>query len=246
MTTEVLDAVDAISWSDVLLQRLQSAEATLGAKQGLRDEKSWLTSAIERLGAARADAGDVLARAMRLPELESLRVEHAEVLQNAAVDAVERLHAGITFHAGTRAPMLEALYGKVKLPTMRRADRDDFEKFCADFEKRLNSSYVKRMLGEAAFAFATPVIEELRAAFTAWRGAFTAEPIPDTEAAALRDEVLGRARRLELPLTQARLLAEAALAPLKNAFDEAGLGQRPRRRVVRPADQGQTTKPKNT
>jgi hypothetical protein len=31
-------------------------------------------------------------------------------------------------------------------------------------------------------------------------------------------------------MTRARLLAEAALAPLKNAFDDSGIGQKPKRR----------------
>jgi hypothetical protein len=46
----------------------------------------------------------------------------------------------------------------------------------------------------------------------------------------LREEIVGHARRLELPMRQARLLAEAALAPIRNAFEDSGIGQKPKRR----------------
>ncbi len=230
MTLGLLDAFDGISWSETLLQRLHAASAELGRKQGLHAEKEWLTQAVDRLEAAREGVGDVLRRAMRLPELESLREDHARSLQQTAVDAVERLQAGITFHAGARAPILEALFGKLKYPVLRRADREDFERFCADFERRLASSYCKRMFADPQYEFAGPVLEEVRTAFGDWRQAFSAERLPAAQETALRDELEGHARRLELPMRQAKLLAEAALAPIRNAFEDSGLGQRPKRR----------------
>lgn len=230
MTTGLLDAFDSISWSETLLSRLHAASAELSRKQGLHVEKEWLNQAIDRVTAAREGLGDVLVRAMRLPELEALREDHARALQQAAVDAIERLQAGITFHAGTRSPVLEALFGKVKFAVVRRADKDDFERFSVDFEKRLNSSYCKRMFADPQFQFIGPVLEELRTAFTAWRNAFSAERLPASEETAIRDELDSSARRLDLPMRQARLLAEAALSPLRNAFEDSGLGNRPKRR----------------
>jgi len=230
MTTGLLDAFDSISWSETLLARLHAASADLSRKQGLHVEKEWLNQAIDRVTAAREGVGDVLIRAMRLPELEALREDHARALQQAAVDAIERLQAGITFHAGTRSPVLEALFGKVKLPNVRRADKADFERFGSDFEKRLNSSYCKRMFADPQFQFIGPVLEELRTAFTAWRNAFSAERLPVNEETAIRDDLDSSARRLDLPMRQARLLAEAALSPLRNAFEDSGLAHRPKRR----------------
>lgn len=232
MTMSLSEAFDVVAWSQTLLERLETAQGELDKKQGLKDEKGWLMLAIDRLAAARGELADLNQRAMRLPELESAREDHARTLQSAAVDAIERLQAGITFVAGTRAPLLEALFGKVKLPQARRADREDFERFAADFEKKLASSYSKRMLAESSFAPVAPVLEQVRTAVAAWRGGFSPEPLTPHEASLLRDEIVAHARRLELPMRQARLLAEAALAPLKNAFEDSGIGQKPKRRKV--------------
>jgi hypothetical protein len=230
MTMTLAEAFDVVAWSQTLLERLEVAQGELDKKQGLHDEKGWLMLAIDRLGAARGELGDLTQRAMRLPELESAREEHARTLQNAAVDAVERLQAGVTFVAGTRAPLLEALFGKVKLPQARRADRDDFERFVADFDKKLSSSYCKRIMAESSFGPVLPVVDQVRGAVAAWRAGFSPEPLTPSEESLLRDEIVAHARRLELPMRQARLLAEASLAPLKNAFDDSGIGQKPRRR----------------
>ncbi len=230
MTMTLAEAFDVVAWSQTLLERLETAQAELDKKQGLKDEKGWLMLAIDRLAASRGELGDLNQRAMRLPELESAREEHARTLQNTAVDAIERLQAGVTFVAGTRAPLLEALFGKVKLPQARRADREDFERFVADFEKKLSSSYCKRIMAESSFAPVVPVIDQVRGAVTAWRAGFSPEPLTPSEESLLRDEIVAHARRLELPMRQARLLAEAALAPLKNAFDDSGIGQKPKRR----------------
>ncbi len=235
MTTGLLDAFDSISWSETLLARLHSASADLSRKQGLSVEKEWLSQAVERVTSARDGIGDLLGRAMRLPELEGLREDHARALQQNAVDSIERLQAGITFHVGTRAPILEALFGKLKYAMIRRADKEDFERFASDFEKRLNSSYCKRMFADQQFHFAAAVIDEVRTSFTAWRAAFSGERLPAAEESALRDELESQARRLDLPMRQARSLAEAALAPIRNAFDESGLANRPKRRLAKPS-----------
>ena len=234
--TSLLDAFDTVSHSEQLLLRLESATAELSKKQGLKEEKAWLDTAMQRVASAREGVGDLLTRVLRLPELEPVREEHARTLQGAAVDAVERLHAGITFAAGSRAPILEALYGKLKLPVLRRCDREDFEKFCIDFEKRLNTSYAKRMFADPSFEIVGPALSQLQQAFATWRGLFSNEPMSDSAAQALRDELDAVARRLELPCRQARLLAEAALTPLKELLENSGVSQKPKKRVKAPDD----------
>jgi len=231
MTLPLLDAFDTVSHSEQLLRRLESAAAELSKKQGLKDEKAWLDTAIQRVTAARNGVGDLLTRVLRLPELEPVREGHARTLQGAAVDAVERLHAGITFAAGSRAPILEALYGKLKLPVLRRCDREDFEKFCADFEKRLNTSYARRMFADPSFELVTPALAQLQHAFATWRGIWSNEALSDSAAQALRDELDAVARHLELPCRQARLLAEAALTPLKELLENSGVSHKPKKRV---------------
>ncbi len=229
MMPSLLDAFDTVSHSEQLLKRLESATAELSKKQGLKDEKAWLEQATQRVAIARTGVGDLLNRVLRLPELDPVREGHARTLQSAAVDAVERLQAGITFAAGARAPLIEALYGKLKLPVLRRCDKEDFEKFTFDFEKRLNTTYAKRMFADESFQLVVPALAQLQLAFSTWRSIFSTEPL--TDAQALRDELDAVARRLELPCRQARLLAEAALTPLKELFENSGLGHKPKKRV---------------
>ncbi len=229
------DAYDLVAWSDVLHARLNAAFKDIARKQGLKDEKEWLGAAIELLESAREGAAEVLARATALPELEATREDRGRALQQAGVDAVERLQAGITFHGGARSPLLEAVFAKLKVPAARKAVKKDFEKFCADFEKRLATGYVKRMFADAAYEPVRPAAAQVRAAFEAWRAAFSPKPLSDADAKGLRQELSATAHRLEVPMRQARLLAEAALAPVKGAFEASGLGQRPKRRAAKAA-----------
>ncbi len=236
MTPSLLDAYDLVAHSAKLLTRLEAARAELSKKQGLAAEKSWLDEAARRLAAAREGLGDLTVRALRLQELDAIRDDAARTLQSAAVDAVEKLHAGIAFAAGPRAPLLEALYGRLKLPVLRKLDRVDFEKFCTDFEKRLNSTYAKRMFAEEGYAVVVPVLDTLRDTFATWRGVFSGATLSEADARALIDELEVAANRLELPAKQSRLLAEAALAPLKDLLETSQVTQKPKKRVKKPGD----------
>ncbi len=231
--TSILESYDAVAFASVLHERLTAATTRLAKSRGLAEEKAWLEAAAGRLSEARTPHLELLQRVARLPELEVVRSAQVSDLQNLAVDAVERLQAGITFHTGSRMPLLDSLFGKLKFASLRRADLAEFEKFCADFEKRLNTQYARRLLVTEAFAFAVPVIEQVRASFAAWRGGFVAEPLPEEEATALTQALRDAAAQVELPLRQVRLLAEAALAPLEGAFEESGLGAKPKKRAVK-------------
>jgi hypothetical protein len=243
MISSLLDAFDLVAHSEHLLLRLDGAAAELSKKQGLKDEKAWLDVARARLTTARTGIADLLTRVLRLPELEPVKEEQARLLQGAAVDAVERLHAGIAFAAGARAPLLEALYGKLKVPVLRRCDREDFEKFCLDFEKRLNTGYARRMFADPSFAVVVPALEQLQQSFATWRGVFSAVPLSESELQALRDELDSVARKLELPCRQARLLAQAALVPLKDLLEDSGLAQKPKRRGSKSSERDEDEHP---
>jgi len=233
MISSLLDAFDLVSHSEQLLARLDAASAELSRKQGLKEEKAWLELARQRLMTAREGIGDLQIRVLRLPDLEPVKEDQARILQGAAVDAVERLHAGISFAAGSRAPLLEALYGRLKIPVLRRCDREDFEKFCLDFEKRLNTGYAKRMFADPSFEVVLPALQQLAQAFNTWRGVFASTPLTEQELQALRDELDAVGRRLELPCRQSRLLAQAALVPLKELFENSGITSKPRKRGPR-------------
>ncbi len=236
MHTETsLAAYETVSSARDLTERLSYALAELSGKPGLTDEKGWLTTGIDRLNAAYAEVGDLLSRVMLLPELESVREDHLRSLQQEAVDSIERLQGGIMFHFGARAPIVETLFGRLKMPLIRRCESADFEKFCSDFEKRLASGYVTRMFGEPSFDLIRPALDALYASFGAWRAGLAGGTLAESMAQHLRDELDACARRLELPSRQARLLAEAALCPIRGAFDASGIGQRSKRRPVRNA-----------
>lgn len=228
MTSPLLEAFELIAQSEHLPPRLDAAAAELAKLPGFAEEKAWLEAARQRVAPARSRSPEgtsaLLVRVLRLPELEPVKPERTRVIQGAAVDALEHLHAAITFAGGPRSPLLEALYFKLKIPVLRRCDRDEFERFCTDFEKRLSSTYSRRMLTNETYApTVAPALEALHAAIATWRGLFDTEPLPESEAQALREQLLEAARGLEIPWRQARLLAQAALAPLKELEAAAAL-----------------------
>jgi len=170
-----------------------------------------------------------------LPELLEVRLEFAGMLQQRWVDALEKLVAGVTFHAGSRAPMLEALLPHVKFPHLRKANREAVAAYQADFDKRLKLSYVQRMFAEPAWAFAPPCVEAIRAAFGEWQSSFSSESMDGETAAPLREELCALGEKLAVLTGQAKLLAEAALLPMPGTFAEHGLDAKPRKRGKRSA-----------
>jgi hypothetical protein len=230
-----LEATDLLRFADLFSERLAAASIELDRKRGLQREKGWLAAAAELVDAARAPAKGLLDRARMLPELAELREELAGSVQSAWVDALEKLLAGITFHVSSRSPIIEALFPHQKLVPLRRAPFEVAAKFQADFEKRARTGYVHRMITTDDFAFATPVLEQLRAAFADYQACFSDASMPEEDAAPIRQALVTAAENLETPLRQARLLAEAALLPVEGAFEQAGLGAKPRKRNPRPA-----------
>ena len=224
MTTSLIEAFEMVAQALQLAPRIEAAAAELAHAGGLAEEKTWIDAARRRLTtASESIPSDLLTRALRLPEIEPIKGDHARGVQGAVVDALEHLHAAITFAGGPRAPLLEALYYKLKIVPLRRVGPEEFEAFWGDFEKRLASTYAKRMLADETYAPVGPALELLRKAFATWRGIFIAEPAEGDEADALRGELEAAARRVDLAGRQAKLLAQAALAPLKDATDAAAL-----------------------
>ncbi|HYX92227.1 MAG TPA: hypothetical protein VE782_11725 [Myxococcaceae bacterium] len=230
MTLSPVEAVDLLRFADALSQRLEQASADLSRKRGLEREKQWLEQASGLLREALGHSTGLLDRARGLPEMAELREELAGSMQDAWVDALEKLLAGITFHVSSRSPIIEALFPTQKLPPLRRAPSDAVRTFHSDFEKRLKSGYVTRMLASEDFAFARPVIDGVREAYARWHSCFEESAIPETEAASIREALLSAAERVELAARQARHLAEAALAPIPGAFEEHQLAAKPKKR----------------
>ena len=237
MSPSPLEAYDVIRHSALLSERLAAAQAELEKKRGLKAEKEWLRAAGDLLGAAREPSQGILERARGLPGLEEARDELGAVSQGLWVDALERLLAGITFHAGPRAPVIEAVFPHAKLPALRKASREAALGFAEDLERRMKTSYVTRTFAEPAFAFALPVLDQLASAFAQWQAVYSGEDMPEPQAAEVLKELLAAAKRLELACRQAKLLADAALAPCGGLFEELGLSAKPKRRSAQPKEQ---------
>jgi hypothetical protein len=233
MSLSTLEAYDLVRFAEVFNARLVSAEELLAGRAGLEREKQWLATALQLVRTERAPAQAILEKVRDLPELEEVREEFAFTLQNAWIDTLEKVHAGITFCASSRAPVIEALFPHLKFPQLRRASRDTLQEFVTGYERRLKSSYVSRILAREDFAFVRPVLEQVAAAYTQWQSCFTPAVIPHEQAAPLRAELISLGKRLDLALRQARCLAEAALAPLPESFENSGLASKPRKRAAR-------------
>ena len=238
-TFEPLASYDLIRFCDQYQERLASAEAELAPKRGLKSEKEWLAISREVLREALGPSAGLLERARRLPELAEVREDFAAVYQGQWVDMLEKLHAGFTFHCGSRDPVIEALFPHVKFAALRKVGPEGTREYAAQLERRLKSSYLTRMLNEPAYAFAAPVLEQVKAAFAQWESAFggvsasEASDAPEAEFANLRTEMKEAAQRLDRALAQTRLLAEAALVPCEDIFEHAGLAAKPKKRPAK-------------
>ncbi len=237
MSDAIIEAFELARFAEQLSARLAEAHRQLPEGVDHRRERGWLETAEEMVNADVEPVRPLLARARLLPELSFLRDEVAEEFQNAWVDGLEKLVAGITFHAGSRAPVLEALFpARTKLPALRRANRAAATAFSTEFERRLKGSYVTRMFGQEDFAFVQPVVEAIQSAFSQYVAIFEGTALSDDEVAQLRSALTEAGQRIDRSTQQAKLLAQAALLPVDGAFENAGLSLKPRKRKVAAAE----------
>ena len=224
MPSTLVESFELMVHAEQLAPRLEAAATALAQLPGLAEENGWLAAARVRLGATRIESyGDLLNRALRLPELEGLKAERGKLLQAAVADEVERLQAGIAYAGGARSPLLDVLFHNLKVPALRKCGRPELERFCAEIERRLESSYARRMFTAEPYTAVMPTVHALGSAIATWRSVFTAPPIDDQAAAPLRRELELAGRTVEVSLRQARLLAQAALLPAGDLLDAAGV-----------------------
>jgi len=234
MALTTIEAYDLIRFADLLQDKLTGAMEELAQKRALKAEKEWLSAAAELLKTAREPTTGLLEKVRGLPELSEVRDEYAAEFQGQWVDALEKLVAGFTFHTSAKDPIIEALYPHQKFPSLRRAEREAVEEYQKDLEKRQKGGYVARQLAQPNYGFASPVLELINAAFAKWQTAFVGVGMGEDTAAELRKELLSSAKKLDLSVRQAKLLAEAALVPVPGMFEEAGLSARPKKRSAKP------------
>ncbi|WP_375765855.1 hypothetical protein NR798_29680 [Archangium gephyra] len=233
MSLSTLEAYDLVRFAEAIDSRLAAADELLAGRPGLEREKEWLATAIQIVRTERAPAPALLEKVRDLPELEEVREEFSFTLQNLWVDSLEKLHAGITFCASSRAPVIEALFPHLKFPQLRRASREAIQEFGAGYERRLKSSYVSRILARDDFSFVRPVLDQVATAYSTWQACFAPVQLPHEQAAPLRAELIALGKKLDVALRQARCLAEASLAPIPDAFENSGLAAKPRKRAAR-------------
>jgi len=224
MPSTLVESFELLVLAEQLPPRLETAAVALAQLPALDDEQAWLAAARARLATARTEShARLLDRALRLPELEALKGERGKLLQGAIADEVERLQAGIAYAGGARSPLLDVLFHNLKVPALRKCARGELERFCAELERRLASSYARRMFTGEPYVAVAPTVQALEAAIATWRSVFVDPPLAEPAVAALRDELAAAGRTVELALRQARLLAQAALLPAADLLDAAGL-----------------------
>lgn len=234
---EALEAHDWIAHARQVEQQLTTAAERLDALESpLDQERRWLEEAQALLASVRAQTEALLPRALRLPGMEDAREEAASARIEPWADAVERLLAGITFHAGPRAPVIEAVFPHKKLESLRRAKLTAARSYAEDLGRRLSSSYVARLLETEDFAFAVPVVEEVKERIAELMPSDEAEPPTGEEAEQLRVDLVQAAQQAEQRVRQARLLAEAALLPAEGVFRELGIQAKPKKRSGKKAE----------
>ena len=231
--SSTLESYELIRFAEAFEARLATAGEMLAGRPGLEPEKRWLADALELVRTTRAPSAGVLDHVKDLPELEEAREEYAFHQQGLWVDALEKLHAGITFTASSRAPVIEALFPHVKFPQLRRAPRDAVFEYAISYERRTKSAYVTRIFARDDFALVRPVMEQVSTAHAAWRSSHEPAPLTPEQENILREELVALGRKLEVALRQARLLSEAAVVPVPSVYEAAGLNLKPKRRAGR-------------
>jgi hypothetical protein len=233
MSLSTLEAYDLIRFAEAFEARLATASDVIAEREGLAPEKEWMATALRLVREALTPAPSLIERAKDLPELEEAREEFSFQQQNLWVDSLEKLHAGITFCASSRAPVIEALFPHLKFPQLRRAPQDAVNEFATAYERRLKSSYVTRIFTQDDFGFVRPVVDQVAKAYASWQASLTPASLSDSQALPLRMELAAIGEKLDIAVRQARLLAEAALVPVPGAFDSTGLAAKPKRRAGR-------------
>lgn len=233
--TSAPDAFEVLKFTQGFLTKLEEAQALLEQRGAGEFERGWIAQGIALVSSEARGIPAVLEQVRALPELTELAARMAEEDQGRWVDALERLVAGITFTAGSRSPLIEALFPHQKWPVLRRAIREDVVRFQAEFERRSKAGYVTRLLAADELSVVRPVFDQVAQAFARWQACFQPVRLSAEELEGLRGQLGAAAARADRVVRQARLLAEAALLAAEGgAYEALGLSAKPRRRKVEP------------
>jgi len=229
----IQEAQDLTAFGTQTVERLASARARFAAEHDEPTaERDWLEIAAQRVSSAVEGVQHALLEAAPLPEFASTRKVNRDALYNAWADAIEGVFDAIVANVSANGPLVEALFPHQRFAVLRKPGTSA-QNFWLEFERRADSTYVRRLCGDPEYAFLPPLLEAARAAERSLREALAPRALPEAQALELREAVSLAAERLELALRQARSLSEAAFAATPTHVSELGLDAKPKRRAAR-------------
>lgn len=229
----IQEAQDFIAFAQQTVERLAAAKARFDALHDEpTEERGWLETATARVTARLGNVQKALADASELPEFANARKVNREALSNAWADAIEGVFDAIVANVSANGPLVEALFPHQRFATLRKPG-SAAQNFWLEFERRADSSYVRRLCADPEYAFLPPLLEAARHSERSLREALTPRPLPEARALELREAVSVATQGLELSLRQARSLIDAAFAETPTLVSELGLDAKPKRRAPR-------------
>jgi len=229
----IQDAHDFSAFAAQTLERLAQASLRLSEDEAdVTAERGFIAFATERVSAALEGVRAALEAAQPLPEFANQRKVNREELANAWADAVEAVFDAIVANVSANGPLVEALFPHQRFATLRKPG-NSAQNFWKEFERRAESSYVKRLCADPEYAFLPPLLENARESEQRVRELVTPKPLPEEEQLVLRERVSTAVEKLELAVRQTRALAEAAFAHAPGAVSELGLDAKPKRKTPR-------------
>ncbi|HYQ46236.1 MAG TPA: hypothetical protein VER11_29910 [Polyangiaceae bacterium] len=229
----IQEAQDLSAFALQTAERLVAAQARFESTHDEpTEELSWLQVATRRVKTALENVRAALADAAPLPEFANARKVNRDALSNAWADAIEGVFDAIVANVSANGPLVEALFPHQRFATLRKPG-SAAQNFWLEFERRAESSYVRRLCSDPEYAFLPPLLEAARNSERSLREAQNPRPLPEPRALELREAVSVATQSLELALRQARSLVEAAFAATPGLVSELGLDAKPKRRAQR-------------
>jgi len=229
----IQEAQDLTAFASQTVERLAAASARFdSAHDEPTEERGWLEVAARRVAGALEGVQHALLEAAPLPEFASARKVKSEALSNAWADAIEGVFDAIVANVSANGPLVEALFPHQRFAALRRPG-SSAHNFWLEFERRAESSYVRRLCSDPEYSFLPPLLEAAKTSERSLREALSPRPLPEAQAIKLREAVSVAAERLELALRQARSLSEAVFAATPALVSELGLDAKPKRRATR-------------
>ncbi|HYP88749.1 MAG TPA: hypothetical protein VEQ59_11360 [Polyangiaceae bacterium] len=230
----IQEAQDLAAFAGQSVERLAAARALFDSTHDeASEERRWLETATQRVTGALEGLRRALLEAAPLPEFAGARKVKSEALSNAWADAIESVFDAIVANVSANGPLVEALFPHQRFAALRRPG-SSAQNFWLEFERRAESTYVRRLCSDPEYAFLPPLLEAAKTSERSLREALAPRPLPEAQALELREAVSLAAEGLELALRQARSLSEAAFAATPARVSELGLDAKAKRRAARP------------